>query len=91
MSPLFWFVHSYIHRFSSHRVFFHVSVLVVKEIVFIFLELFLSEIWMSTVMIGPASNFSTVTLLCPEVAFLILVELKILMESIRNLLVIVDS
>lgn len=42
-------------------------------------------------MTGSAFNFSTVTLLCPEVAFLILVELKIIMESIGSLLVAVDA
>lgn len=91
MSPLFWFVHSHIHRFSCHRIFLHVSILVVKEIVFILLKLLLSEIWMSAVMAGSSSNFTTVTLLCPEVAFLILVDLKIFMESVRNLLVAVDG
>jgi len=91
MAPLFRFVHSHIHRFGGHSFFVHVSVLVVEEIVFILLKLLLAEVWVSTIMTGSAFNFSTVTLLCPEVAFLILVELKIIMESIGSLLVAVDA
>ena len=91
MSSLFRFIHSYIHGFGGHSIFFHISVLVVEEIVFVLLKLLVADIWMSTIMTWSASNFSTVTLLCPEVSFLILVDFKIFMEFIRSLLVTVDG
>ena len=92
VSSLFRFISSCFQGFCCHSIFFHVSILIVKEIIFILFELLVADVWMSTEMARATSNvFSGITLLGPKVSFLVLIKLQVLVESIRSLLVTVNG